>query len=81
MAAPLSDRPQWWVPPRWQALGFIDIAVSSDGRYVYQLLGLRGSINVYGVGASGALSPLQKASGILPLTNLAGLVSVDRRVS
>ena len=67
--------------PLASADGLIDIAISSDGRYVYQLLGLRGSINVYSVGANAALSPLQRASGILPLTNLAGLVSVDRRVS
>jgi len=67
--------------PLATADGLVDITVSSDGRYDYQLLGLRGTINVYSVGASGALSRLQQATGVLPMNNLAGLVSVDRRAS
>lgn len=66
--------------PLATADGFVDITVTSDGRYVYQLLGLRGTINVYSAASTGALQRLQQATGLLPMTNLAGLVSVDRRV-
>jgi 6-phosphogluconolactonase (cycloisomerase 2 family) len=64
--------------PLATADGLVDIAVSSDGRYIYQLLGLRGSVTVYRVGASGSLSQVQKTAGLLPMTNTAGLVSVDK---
>lgn len=64
--------------PLATADGWVDIAVSSDGRYVYQMFGLRGTIRVFSVGASAALTMVQNATGILPMTNLAGLVSVDR---
>ena len=58
--------------------GFIDIAQSSDGKTIYQLLGLKGGINVYGVGADGTtLSLLQKTTGLLPETHTQGLVFVS----
>lgn len=43
--------------PLASANGFVDIAISSDGRYAYQLLGLKGSINVHSVGANAAFTP------------------------
>jgi 6-phosphogluconolactonase (cycloisomerase 2 family) len=64
--------------PLATADGFVDVTVSGDGRTLYQLLGLRGAINVYRVGPSGSLTFLERTSGLLPQTNLAGLVSVDR---
>ena len=64
--------------PLATADGLVDLAVSGDGRYLYNLLGLKGSVAVYGIGASGALSPVQKTSGLLPTIGLVGLVSVDR---
>ncbi len=64
--------------PLATADGLIDLAVSGDGKYLYSLLGLKGSVAVYGVGAMGALTPLQKTTGLLPMTNLVGLASVDR---
>lgn len=58
--------------------GFTDIVVTTDGKYVYQLFDLKGTINSYPVGASGRLSPLlQSTRGLLPRTNSIGLVSVD----
>ena len=64
--------------PLANADGFVDVAVSGDGRFIYQLLVLRGTINVYGVGSGGSLNRLQQATGLLPRTNIQGLVTVDR---
>jgi 6-phosphogluconolactonase (cycloisomerase 2 family) len=64
--------------PLATADGFVDITVSGDGQFVYQLLGLRGAVTVYRVGPNGALTMTQRTTGLLPMTNLAGLVSVDR---
>lgn len=64
--------------PLANADGFVDLTVSSDGQYVYLLLGLRGSIHAYSVESSGTLSPLlQATTELLPTTNSVGLVSVD----
>lgn len=57
--------------------GFIDIAMSSDGNDVYQLVGLKGAIRAFEVGADGSLSFLQETSGLLPQTNTQGLVFVS----
>ncbi|QXQ08669.1 PEPxxWA-CTERM sorting domain-containing protein [Sphingosinicellaceae bacterium] len=60
---------------------FDDIAVSADGRYIYQLLGQKGGINVYNVGADGSsLSFLEQTTGLLPELNITGLVSVTASV-
>lgn len=67
--------------PLATADGFIDIAVSSDGAFVYQLLGIEGTINVYRVGANSSLSLIQEATALLPETNIQGLVSVTGPVS
>lgn len=63
--------------PLANADGFIDLVVSSDGRYLYQSYGLKGSIHAYTIGASGSLSMIQATSGLLPMVNMIGLVSVD----
>ncbi len=63
--------------PLADADGFIDLALSEDGDYLYQLLGLEGAINVYEVGEDGSsLSFLQATSGLLPGSNVQGIVSV-----
>jgi hypothetical protein len=49
-----------------------------DGRTLYQLLGLKGSIAAYRTDSAGSLTELQKTTGLLPMTHLVGLVSVDR---
>ena len=65
--------------PLADADGFTDITISSDGQHVYQLYGLKGTIDVYQVGDDGSsLSLQQQTSGLLPSTgNVIGLVSVD----
>lgn len=60
--------------PVANADGFIDLALSSDGKYLYQLLGLEGTVNVYIVGADGGLSLLQQVTGLLPEINIQGIV-------
>ncbi|MDQ6680411.1 MAG: lactonase family protein, partial [Pseudomonadota bacterium] len=64
--------------PLATADGLVDLAISSDGRYLYQLVDLKGSIDVFGVGPSASLTLLQKTAGLLPMSNSAGLLSVDR---
>lgn len=64
--------------PFADAMIFTDVAVSSDGDYLYQLVGNRGTIDVYGVGGDGAsLALLQQTSGLLPELNTTGLISVS----
>ena len=41
--------------PLANADGPTDLDVSADGQNLYQLLGLRGTINIYDIGASGSL--------------------------
>lgn len=60
--------------------GFIEIAISADGRYIYQLAGAQAAINVYQVGADGSsLAMVQRATGLLPRRDTQGLVVVERR--
>ncbi len=57
--------------------GFIDLDVSDDGQFLYQLEGLSGEIGVYSVDAnSAALTLLQNVSGYLPEIDTQGIVSV-----
>ena len=56
--------------------GFIDLDVSSDGRYLYQLEGLSGAISVYEVDG-GSLTLVQDLEGYLPEIDTQGLVSVS----
>jgi len=57
--------------------GFIDLDVSADGEFLYQLEGLSGNIGVYSVDIDDAsLTLLQEVSGFLPEIDTQGIVSV-----
>ena len=56
--------------------GFIDLDVSEDGRYLYQLQGLSGAISVYEI-EGGSLSLVQEVTGYLPEIDTQGLVAVS----
>ena len=59
--------------------GFIDLARNADGRFIYQLIGLKGAINVYSAAPDGgSLTLLQRTTGLLPMTNTQGIVFVAR---
>ena len=69
--------------PLANADGFIDTAISSDGRYLYQLVGLKGRIDVYEVDTLVAFNIArrqQAATGLLPMDNLQGIVAVSALV-
>jgi len=55
--------------------GFIDLWLSDNGEYLYQLLGLRGGINVYATGDDGSLTLIQEVSGNLPGVDSQGIVA------
>ena len=60
--------------------GFIDLDVSEDGEFLYQLEGLSGNIGVYEVDLSdGSLDFLQEVSGFLPDIDTQGIISVGPR--
>lgn len=60
--------------------GFIEIAISADGRFVYELSGAQAAVNVYQVGADGSsLTLTQRTTGLLPMRNIQGMVTVERR--
>ncbi len=65
--------------PLATADGFIDLTISNDGRHLYQMLGLRGTINVYDIGTNGALTRRQQATGLLPMTNIQGVAFAANR--
>ena len=54
--------------------GWIDLDITADGEYLYQLFGLAGAVGVYAVDG-GNLTLLQTVSGDLPAQNTQGLVS------
>jgi 6-phosphogluconolactonase (cycloisomerase 2 family) len=67
-ASPLAD-----------ADGFVDLALSPDGRWLYQLVGLQGRLDVYEVDTLVAFNIARRqqvTTGLLPLDNLQGLVAV-----
>ena len=58
--------------------GFIDLDVSDDGQFLYQLEGLSGNIGVYSVDVDDAsLTLLQEVAGFLPEFDTQGIVSVS----
>lgn len=62
--------------------GFGDVAVSPDGRWLYQLVGLKGRIDVYEIDtlvATNLARRQQVSTGILPSDSLQGLVAVGPR--
>lgn len=68
--------------PLANADGYSDLAISRDGRWLYQLVGLKGRIDVYEIDtlvATNIARRQQVTSGILPTDNLQGLVAVDAR--
>ncbi len=54
--------------------GWIDLDISDDGAYLYQLFGLAGEVGVYAVDG-GNLTLVQTVSGDLPAQNTQGIVS------
>ncbi len=61
--------------------GFIDLSISKDGNFLYQLFGLDGTIGAYQIDAdTAALTLLQEASGVLPDINTQGIVSIGTPV-
>lgn len=65
--------------PLANADGFSDMAISADGRWLYQLVGLKGRVDVYEIDtlvATNIARRQQVTTGLLPMDNLQGLVSV-----
>ena len=54
--------------------GWVDLWLSDDGKYLYQLFGLSGSIGVYKTAENGSLEFVQTVSD-LPLQNTQGIVA------
>ena len=54
--------------------GFIDLDISDDGAFLYQLYGLAGVVGVYAV-EGGALTLVEEVSGDLPPQDTQGIVS------
>ena len=55
--------------------GWIDLWISDDGKYLYQLFGLSGEIGVYAIDGT-SLTLIEEISGDLPVNNTQGIVSV-----
>lgn len=65
--------------PLANADGYVDMAISADGRWIYQLVGLKGRIDVYEVDTLVAVNIARRqqvTTGLLPIDNLQGLASV-----
>ena len=58
--------------------GFIDLDVTDDGKYLYQLEGLSGAISAYAINADNSLTLVQRASGFLPEVDTQGIVTFLR---
>ena len=55
--------------------GFIDLDVTDDGKYLYQLEGLNGAISAYEINADNSLTLVQQALGFLPEIDTQGIVT------
>jgi len=65
--------------PFANADGFVDLAVSPNGQWLYQLVGLQGRIDVYEIDSLVAFNIALRhtvSSELLPIDNLQGLVAV-----
>lgn len=65
--------------PLANADGYVDLAISANGRWLYQLVGLKGRIDVYEIDTLVAFNIARRqqvTTGLLPMDNLQGLVSV-----
>ncbi len=58
--------------------GFIDLDVTDDGKYLYQLEGLNGAISAYAINDDNSLSLVQQATGFLPEVDTQGIVTFTR---
>jgi len=58
--------------------GFIDLDVTDDGQYLYQLEGLSGEISAYSVNGDGSLTLIQEVGG-LPDVDTQGIITVSAR--
>lgn len=58
--------------------GYIDLDVSDDGQYLYQLEGLSGEISVFRVNGDGSLDLIQEIGG-LPEVDTQGIVTISSR--
>ncbi|MBV7332920.1 beta-propeller fold lactonase family protein [Chloroflexi bacterium TSY] len=56
--------------------GLIDLSISPDGRYLYQLSGLKGGVSVYRIQRNGTLRHVDERLGDLPVTGTQGIVSL-----
>jgi 6-phosphogluconolactonase len=68
--------------PLAKADGYVDVAVSPDGRWLYQLVGLQGRIDVYEIDTLVAFNIARRqevTTALLSMDNLQGLVAVDAR--
>ena len=54
--------------------GWVDLWISADGKYLYQLFGLDGTIGVFAVNGS-SLTLVEEVSGDLPDSNTQGIVA------
>ena len=61
--------------------GFIDLDVTADGKYLYQLEGLNGAISAYEINGDNSLSLVQQVTGFLPEVDTQGLVTLLRHGS
>ena len=57
--------------------GWIDLWISDNGRYLYQLFGLDGTIGVFEIDGS-TLTLVEEVSGDLPVDNTQGIVAVSQ---
>ncbi|MEO1231542.1 MAG: hypothetical protein AAFZ18_21800, partial [Myxococcota bacterium] len=55
--------------------GFIDLDVSDDGRFLYQLYGLSGTVGVYAIDGD-RLTRVQELTGTLPEEDTQGIIAV-----
>ena len=55
--------------------GWIDIATSENGEFVYQLFGLTGGIGIFQTNADGTLNRIGTKEGTLPSSNTQGIVA------
>lgn len=55
--------------------GWIDLWISDDGAFLYQLYGLSGTIGVYGIEGT-TLKFVEEVTGVLPVNNTQGIVAI-----
>lgn len=58
-----------------QTDGWVDLWISDDGEYLYQLFGLSGAIGVFKIGDNGSLTEVETVTGDLPESNTQGIVA------